>query len=201
MYREKYGGIGMKVWEMQEDKEYVMVKNKTFKMRLKGGAWEYYHARFGEWKYSTERINVLKDYDFEEIVDTNSHWKPKEKELFLTINDGFNGTYLFERGVEDETVSNIFHVDDKKKVECLALEFKIKSVLLNWRRIHDDIELDYNDGKWCILYWSGIYLTKTRSKTSSVFGYFSSREEAQKFYDYMKDDIDRYFKMRKALKF
>ena len=33
------------------------------------------------------------------------------------------------------------------------------------------------------------------------FGYFSTREKAEQFYEYMKDDIRRYFEMRKELKF
>ena len=185
----------MKVWELEENKKYdclgtiYKVENGYLKCLL-----------YGEWKESTLTWNNLKDHEFEEEVGINNHWKPKEKELFLTINDGFNGTYLFERGVEDETVSNIFHVDDKKKVECLALEFKIKSVLLNWRRLHDNVELDKH--KW--------YLTKAEDGNRLIMkldninlslGAFSSMKKTEKFYDYMKNDIDKYFKMRKELKF
>lgn len=60
----------MKVWEFEENKEYIMEENKYYKMRLKDGVWEYYHNRLEEWRYSNERINTLKDYNF--IESTNN---------------------------------------------------------------------------------------------------------------------------------
>ena len=193
----------MKVWELEEGKIYKIKNHWDYRVKDKRkiNTLQTFETATKTWEDINLSLDAIKNWDFEEVVDTNSHWKPCEERISFIRTD-FNSAIISKVFMNyDMNDSNMFHVDDKKKVECLALEFKIKSVLLNWRRLHDDVELDYNDNKWYILYWDGVYLTKSRSKTSSAFGYFSSKEKAQQFYDYMKDDVDKYFKMRKELKF
>lgn len=196
----------MKVWEMKEGKEY-RAKDRNYKMRLHKGNYEYYQKELQEWRYSPGRINVLKELDFEEVVDTNSHWFPKPEEEYIYIDIDYDEI------IEDVNCSkefngyeyvNQFHPDDKQKVECLALGFKIKSVLLNWRRLHDNVGLDWEDEefKYAIINYKGkIRIDYNENLLADIFGYFSTREKAEQFYEYMKDDIRRYFEMRKELKF
>ena len=110
----------------------------------------------------------------------------------------------FNKELEEEF--EIEGINDKKKAECLALEFKIKSVLLNWRRLHDDVELNWENSTWKYYisydcWYDRIEFFSRSTFISHFFGYFSSDKKAKEFYEYMKDDIHRYFQMRKTLKF
>jgi hypothetical protein len=124
------------------------------------------------------------------------------RKLFKLFNKkGFSGTYT------PDDKYNQFHQDDTEKAECLSLETRIKATIINWRRLHDDVELDWEKGdchKTFLVYDSSydeVSIFETSVFVGEMFGYFSSKEKAQQFYEYMKDDIDRYFKMRKELKF
>jgi hypothetical protein len=180
----------MKVWEFEEGKIYKVSDEEDSFYKIENGICK---VKFEEWEKSTAPINSLTILDFEEVVDTNSHWKRSDDSMTCRI---FPGEW------------NIFHYDDKDKVKCLELETEIKSTLLNWRRLHDNVELDWKvgthwkDKKWHIFYGiDKICFNFNEHFIESGFGHFSSKEKAKQFYGYMKHDIDKYFEMRKRLKF
>jgi hypothetical protein len=158
------------------------------------------------WEDVNLPLDAIKNWEFEEVIDINSHWISNKNDVVSYINEEFTG--VFEGVLHDDDGYNRFHRDDKEKVECLSLEFKIKSVLVNWRRLHDNVELDWEigthwkDKKWHIFYGiDKICFNFNEHFIESGFGHFSSKEKAEQFYQYMKEDIDKYFKMRKELKF
>ena len=181
--------------KFEEGKKYVPVTNdkqiEGYKFWLENGV--LMQETNNEIFASRMRYNDLNKFSYKEIIDTNSHWKRSDDDLTCCIP-------LNERW-------NNFHWEDRDKVKCLTLEMEIKSVLLNWRRLHDDVELGWEDDTakyYCSrnyrIFNEGNYGFETWEMNSGI-GYFSKSKKAHQFYDYMKDDIDRYFKMRKELKF
>jgi hypothetical protein len=202
----------LKVWELEEGKIYKSILNYTFKLEsgvLKSPRYND-DGSINHWYENQDTYNSLKELNFTEVVDTNSHWCPKPEEDYIYI--GIDYDEIIEdvdcsKKFIGSEYSNQFHPDDKKKVECLALETRIKSTIINWRRLHDDVELDWEDGnayKYFIDYHGIDEFINTYSSSNylgNLLGYFSSEEKALQFYEYMKQDIDKYFEMRKELKF
>ena len=187
----------MKVWELQEGKVYKGNRENLYK--LENG--KYKIKLGGRWQESSLSINTFVDMYFKEVIGTNNHWKSMGDEYSCYIRADFSGVLKFLLKGEDGRVcpksdANIFHINDKKKAECLALEFKIKSVLLNWRRLHDDVELNWENSTWKYYisydcWYDRIEFFSRSTFISHFFGYFSSDKKAKEFYEYMKDYIHR----------
>jgi hypothetical protein len=188
-----------KIGDLKEGKIYKAI-NYGGIYKLEDGELLKYNEERNIWELCSflySRFNAMK---FEETKMVNTHWQPEANEEMVYLNSRFDPISTIKDNFPN--ISNEFHPNDLDKLECLALEFKIKSILMNWRRLHDKDKINFRNTdtySYRITYCTEMQRVEVLGSSiylEAGFGLFSSEEKAKQFYDYQKEEIDRYFELR-----